>query len=94
MMLRDVKVKTSSLLVGCAATLLVSLSSTVAADSVHSSDRRFGVGYKEETTSQFSLELAIRKKQPLSFLRISPPKWFCIEVRLTRLGLPIPIRCI
>lgn len=54
MMLRDVKVKTSSLLVGCAATLLVSLSSTVAADSVHSSDRRFGVGYKEETTSQFS----------------------------------------
>lgn len=53
MMLRDVKVKTSSLLVGCAATLLVSLSSTVAADSVHSSDRRFGVGYKEETTSQF-----------------------------------------
>lgn len=44
MMLRDVKVKTSSLLVGCAATLLVSLSSTVAADSVHSSDRRFGVG--------------------------------------------------
>ncbi|HER0885380.1 TPA: hypothetical protein VJE62_000586 [Streptococcus pyogenes] len=54
MMLRDVKVKTSSLLVGCAATLLVSLSGTVAADSVHSSDRRFGVGYKEETTSQFS----------------------------------------
>lgn len=54
MMLRDVKVKMSSLLVGCAATLLVSLSSTVAADSVHSSDRRFGVGYKEETTSQFS----------------------------------------
>lgn len=80
MMLRDVKVKTSSLLVGCAATLLVSLSSTVAADSVHSSDRRFGVGYKEETTSQF--------------FRISPPKWFCIEVRLIRLGLPILIRCI
>lgn len=45
MMLRDVKVKTSSLLVGCAATLLVSLSSTVATDSVHSSDRRFGVGF-------------------------------------------------
>lgn len=89
MMLRDVKVKTSSLLVGCAATLLVSLSSTVAADSVHSSDRRFGVGFWS-----WLLELAIRKKQPLSFLRISPPKWFCIEVRLTRLGLPIPIRCL
>ncbi|QCK45246.1 hypothetical protein ETT61_02715 [Streptococcus pyogenes] len=54
MMLRDVKVKTSSLLVGCAATLLVSLSSTVAAEAkreinFHPSDQQVTAKVKESS---------------------------------------------
>lgn len=47
MMLRDVKVKTSSLLVGCAATLLVSLSSTVAAE-IRQDIEQMPMGYQTE----------------------------------------------